>query len=191
MGTDRDDFWILLEPEYTKAMMFCRKLVGDRDQGDDLFQDALVQAYTGFRSLRHKEAFRSWLYRIMINRFKSSARRPLWKRIVPMTPDVELNLAGPDPSDDYDARRWLREAFKTISHHHQVLITMHELEGWPVNELAEMFETTEGAIKANLFRARNKLKDALKKKFLVSSRKSKQAVVGKETKCVAARSEAK
>ena len=50
MTDDRELFWQLLQPEYTRAMMFCRKLTGHRERGDDLFQDALVTALTGPRA---------------------------------------------------------------------------------------------------------------------------------------------
>jgi RNA polymerase sigma factor (sigma-70 family) len=69
-------FWELLEPEYRRAMLFCRKLATDRERGDDLFQDALVAALTRFSGLRDEKAFRPWLYRIIVNTFRSKTRRP-------------------------------------------------------------------------------------------------------------------
>ena len=57
---DRSElFWDLLAPEYTKAAMLCRKLTGDRDSGDDLYQDALTTAFTRCADLRDSAAFRS------------------------------------------------------------------------------------------------------------------------------------
>ena len=81
MAKEQDLFWQALEPEYRRALLFCRKLMGDRDKGDDLFQDSLVTACTRFGDLRDPGAFRPWLYRVMISTFQSSVRRPWWRRM--------------------------------------------------------------------------------------------------------------
>jgi RNA polymerase sigma-70 factor (ECF subfamily) len=161
MTDNKELFWELMEPEYFKAMMFCRKLTGNREQGDDLFQDALVTAFTRFPSLRDRSAFRPWIYRILVNTFRSSIRRPWYKRLVPLTSEVELRLTGDDPVEVHTARRWLGRAFQALSAREKALVTLHELEGWPISELADLYGKTEGAVKAGLFRARRKMKKAL------------------------------
>ena len=163
MESEQERFWRLLEPEYHRAMMFCRKLIGDRDQGDDLYQDALVIAYTKIGDLRDPAAFRPWLYRIIVSSFNSTVRRPWWKRRVPWTPGLERMLTTADPAPAHDARRWLGRVFQVLSPDEQSLITLHELEGWPVANLAELFGKSEPAIKTGLFRARRKMKNALQK----------------------------
>lgn len=163
MGKDGDLFWQLLEPEYLRGMMFCRKLMGDRDEGDDLYQEALVLAFTRFGDLKDKGAFRSWFYRILINKFKSTVRRPWWKRRLTLTPDIERRLVEENPVDRYTARLWLNRAFQALSTEEQVLVTFYELEGWSVRDLAGLFRTTQGSIKIRLFRARSRMKKALMK----------------------------
>jgi len=161
MTVDKDRFWRLLEPEYSRAMMFCRKLIGDRDMSDDLFQDALLIACTRIRDLRDEAAFRPWLYRIIINTFRSTVRRPWWRRRVTLTSDIENTLSTPDSVDTLTARRWLERAFQAVSSEDQTLVTLHELEGWPVAELAALYGKSESAIKVQLFRARRKMKAVL------------------------------
>ncbi|MCP4569939.1 MAG: RNA polymerase sigma factor [FCB group bacterium] len=156
-------FWKLLEPEYLQGMMFCRKLMGDRDGGDDLYQDALVNALTGFERLRNPKAFKPWFYRVMINTFRGTIRRPWWKRRVAMTAKIELQLVGDNPIAAHTARRWLKRAFEAVSPEEQALTVLHELEEWNIKELAELYGSTEGSIKARLFRARRKMKKALLK----------------------------
>ena len=62
-----------------------------------------------------------------------------------------------------DAQRWLGRVYQALSPDEQTLITLHELEGWPVANLAELFGKSEPAIKTSLFRARRKMKNALQK----------------------------
>ena len=161
MTFDTDRFWRLLEPEYSRAMMFCRKLIGDRDKSDDLFQDALLIACTKIGDLRDEAAFRPWLYRIIVTTFRSTVRRPWWRRRVTLTSEIENTLSTPDSVDSVTARRWLERAFQAVSSEDQALVTLHELEGWPVAELAALYGKSESAIKVQLFRARRKMKAVL------------------------------
>lgn len=143
--------------------MFCRKLIGGRDQGDDLYQDALVIACTKLGDLRDHAAFRPWLYRIIITTFKSTLRRPWWKRRAPMTSEIENSLASHDPVDAHTARRHLNYAFRSISVDDQALVVLHELDGWPIGDLACLLGKSEGSVKARLFRARRNMKETLQK----------------------------
>ncbi len=178
-------FWDLLQPEYSEALMFCRKLMGNRENGDDLFQDALVTALTRIDSLREKSAFRPWLYRILVNNFRSRVRRPWWKRVLPLTPEIELTLTGDDPIEVLTARRWLDRAFEVLSTEDQALVTLHELQGWPVSDLARTFNKTEGAVKAKLFRSRRRMKDALVKFSETSVTENVKTKTNEDDRCVA------
>jgi RNA polymerase sigma-70 factor (ECF subfamily) len=161
MTNEQNLFWKALEPEYHRAMLFCRKLIGDRDRGDDLFQDALVIACTKFGDLRNPDAFRPWLYRVMISTFQSSVRRPWWKRAKSLTPETESLLVTSDPADSHAARRWLGRAFEAIGADDQALVVLHELEGWSIKELADLQSQSESNIKVRLFRARKKMRQVL------------------------------
>ena len=180
MQIDKDRFWTLLEPEYNRGMMFCRKLIGDRDRGDDLFQDALVIACTKIGDLRNEAAFRPWLYRIFISTFQSTLRQPWWRRRLAMTPDIEAQLLTVDPSDEIAARRLLGKAFQAVSADDRALITLHELEGWPLAELAVLFNKSEGAIKIQLFRARQTIKAALHKQSREAARDDRRPTAVRE-----------
>jgi RNA polymerase sigma-70 factor (ECF subfamily) len=161
MNREQERFWKLLKPEYSEAAAFCRKLAGDRDIGDDLFQDSLVLALKKFGSLREESSFRPWLYRIMSRTFISTVRRPWWKRRVRLSADAEQFVGRDDPTDRLQARRWLERAFGAVSPEEQTLITLYELQDWTVGELAELYDRSEGSIKLRLFRARKKMKKAL------------------------------
>ncbi|MBU8933296.1 MAG: RNA polymerase sigma factor [candidate division Zixibacteria bacterium] len=161
MDRTRNLFWKLIEPQHQQARAYCRKLMGNREDGDDLFQDALVTAVTNFDSLRDTTAIRPWFYRIVVNTFKNRIRRPWWKRVIHMTAEIEDSLDGFDPTDGYAARRNLQRAFEAVSTEDQALVTLFELEGWTANELAALTGKTEGAIKVRLLRARRKMRETL------------------------------
>lgn len=183
MNDNQELFWTLLKPEYTRAAQFCRKLTGDRDSGDDLLQDGLVTALEKFETLRDKGAFRPWLYRILINCFRATVRRPWWRRRLPMSPAVEAGMIAADPTDCHAARRLLRFAFEKISTGEQALVTLHELEQWSIAELAQFYGTTAGAIKTRLHRARTRMKKAIIARS--DQLKSEIETDGENDRCVA------
>lgn len=156
----QDRFFELLRPELPRLQAFCQKLVGDSDQGDDLVQDALYDAWKGFGCLRDDAAFKSWLYRVVINRYRTNRRR-LKKR-----PDSTVPLTG-DVVDAEELRmRMVRErldiAMACLSGKDRTLVTLRELEGWPYSELAALLGRREGALRTRLVRCRIRMRETLR-----------------------------
>ena len=160
---DRELFWKLLEPEHPRAEAFCRKISPSREEGDDLYQDALLLAMRKFESLHNQNAFRPWLYRIIVNCFTSRTRRPWWRRHATLTPELLETRQGDDPEEVYSARRWLQRAFGALNAEEQTLVTLYELDGWSLDDLAQAYGSTSGAVKARLFRCRKKMRKRLRR----------------------------
>jgi len=158
---NRDRFWIELEAVHAEAERFCRRLSTTREDGDDLYQEALLRAYSNFVGLKDPSAFRPWLYRIIINLFRNRHRRAWWYRFVHLTSELEESLPGEDPSGKHWADRQLAKAFAAVTVEEKALVVLHEVEGWTVRELASLYHKPTGTIKAQLSRARRKMRQAL------------------------------
>ena len=68
----------LLEEHIPQLRNFARALVrGDQDRADDLLQDSLVRALSGWRGRRCNGNLRAWLYKILpaYHRASASLRR--------------------------------------------------------------------------------------------------------------------
>jgi len=191
MDENRDLFWTLVEPEHPKARAYCRKLMGGREDGDDLYHDALVAARLHIADLRDRSAFRSWLYRIIINTFRKRVNRPWWKRRLSLNADEFERARTHDPAPGYASRRLLERAFRAISTEDQALITLFEMEGWTIAELSTLTGRTESAIRVRLHRARRKMREVLVRPHQqpVPNRAVKMIVV-EELLCAAKKSEA-
>jgi len=179
MDENRDLFWTLVEPEHPKARAYCRKLMGGRDDGDDLYHDALVAARLHIADLRDQKAFRGWLYRIIINTFRKRIDRPWWKRRLAISEEEFENAQTFDPAPGYASRRLLDRAFRAISTEDQALITLFEMDGWTMAELSTLSGKTEQALRVRLHRARRKMREALIQHYRLpqSGRVSKMIVV--------------
>ncbi|MFQ5608035.1 MAG: RNA polymerase sigma factor [Candidatus Zixiibacteriota bacterium] len=180
MGRDSALFWKLLEPEHPRAEAFSRRLMGNREDGDDLYQDALLVALRRFQTLRADGSFRPWLYQILISTFKNRLRRPWWKRHSSLTDEMAESAAGENPLGVYHARRWLWRAFRALKADERALITLSDLEGWSVSDLAGFYGRPQGTIKARLSRTRAKMRRELIRVQYANGGKSPP--VGKVTK---------
>ena len=165
MNGKQNEFWSLVEPEQNKARAFCRKLIGNRDDGDDLYQDSLVAALVNIEQLESEASFKPWLYRIIVNRFKNKVRTSWWKKSSTITNEIESTIVGDNPIGLYTARRRLEKAFKVLKTDDRILVTLFELEGWSIAEIASLCNKKEGAVKVKLSRAREKMRVVLAKDF--------------------------
>lgn len=190
MNRHRDLFWEQLEPEHRRARAYCRKLAGNRDDGDDLYQDALVCALSGFARLRDPGSFRPWLYRIIINTFRNRIKQPWWRRAVPLGKAVAESAVGDNPGPRRVARRRLEVAFGAISPEDRALVTLFELEGWTAEEIAEITGKAAGTVRVRIKRARDRMRRELirhferngSRKIELSIREDKVCVVQKPAK---------
>jgi RNA polymerase sigma-70 factor (ECF subfamily) len=161
MMMDKTLFWQMMEMEHEKARIYCGRLTGDFASGDDLYQDSVIRAFNGFAGLKSINSFKPWLYKIINNTYKNKFRSSWWKRISHKTNEIDDNLIQHNPANLYEAKRRLEYAFTALSADDRIIVTLVELEGWKIAELAELIATTEGRIKMRLSRARKKMREKL------------------------------
>ena len=159
---NNERFWKLLEPEHAAAQRFCRRLAGNDDDGNDLYQDSLLAALQQIDRLRDTGAFKGWLYRILINRYRNRVRQ-FRRRPTEAFDDTVMTDHAHDPSGELTARRWLERAFGALKPDEKALVILFELEGWTVSDLATNLGKPEGTIKARLARARRKMRREVEK----------------------------
>ena len=128
-------------------------LARDRQQAEDIVQEALLRGWRAFPKLRDRAAAKTWLFSIVRNEFcrlagKSSAH--------PDHVDVtELEIA-----DDHAPALGLeiRQALMALPASYAEPLALQVLGGFSCAEIAAMLETTEGAIMTRLTRGRQALK---------------------------------
>jgi RNA polymerase sigma-70 factor (ECF subfamily) len=160
----RDErFRRLLEPQlHAKAQVFARSIARSRADGDDLFQEALIRALAKLDSLREDRAFRGWLYRVIITVHRNRYRRAFWTRFLPLAHDPATDDR---PDDALGGADRARAALATLAHEQREAIVLHDIEGWRVEEIAELEGTSESAIKSRLSRGRERLREVYTRRF--------------------------
>src|SRR5213595_2731158 len=162
---DRLAFERLYRTHVNRVFSLCARMVADRVRAEELTQDVFVRAWEKLHLFRGESSFATWLHRLAVNvvlndRKTEGRRRNRFEEedeehgmdsyvgtvVMPLAPGDLLDLEGAITRLPPGARR---------------VFTLHDVEGYKHEEIAEMLGVTTGATKAQLHRARRLLREAL------------------------------
>lgn len=131
---------------------------GNKDDADDIAQDALVKAYLASAGYQDKGRFQSWLFKIAQNTFLNhKAALRTFESI-----DEALAVIGTSDADAKYVHQDLYLAIGTLPPKERSSIVLFYLNGHSIQEIANITDTSEDAVKKQLARGRDKLKTRLK-----------------------------
>jgi RNA polymerase sigma-70 factor (ECF subfamily) len=145
------------EQEALRSFLFAL-CCGNKDEADDLAQDTLVKAYLSSAGYQDKGKFRSWLFKIAHNTFLNhkASQRPM------ESIDDERMKALPSGSGEgASSFEDLYLALVTLPPKERSAITLFYLTGYSIKEIAQITDTSDDAVKKQLSRGRDKLREAL------------------------------
>src|SRR3954468_11551158 len=159
---DRRAFERLYRQHVSRVFSLCARMVTDRTRAEELTQDVFVRAWEKLHLFRGESAFGTWLHRMTVN-VVLNARKTEGRNRARFEDDeegdgVELLPSRPlAPGDRMD----LEAAIARLPPGARRVFTLHDIEGYKHEEIAEMLGVTSGATKAQLRRARFLLREAL------------------------------
>ena len=169
----RDRYAELVDRYQLAAWKLAYGLVGNMDDAKELSQNGFVKAYRHLRSFRGGSKFSTWLYRIVVNEckdfLKAKSRRPMTVSLTPTDEEAGGELFEPeDPSRspreaaaDQDVARRLSSAIAVLPLQQGVAFRLHHLEGYSLEEAAQIMGCRVGTVKAHVFRACERLRSEL------------------------------
>ena len=155
----REQFIQLVSDEQEALRGFLLALCcGNKDDADDIAQDALVKAYLASAGYQDKGRFRSWLFKIAQNTFLNhKAARRTFESI-----DEARTVLSANDSDAKYAYQDLYLALATLPPKERAAIVLFYLDGYSIKEISHITDTSEDTVKKQLSRGRDKLKTRLK-----------------------------
>ena len=130
---------------------------GNKSDADDLAQDALVKAYLSLSGYQNKGKFRSWLFKIAYNTFLNHKAGCRTMESI----DGARTLIGGTEADASFVHQDLYLALRTLPPKERSAITLYYLNGYSIKEIAKITDASDNAVKQQLSRGRDKLKQIL------------------------------
>jgi len=155
------EFEARLVESSTLAFRVAYSVLRQRQDAEDVAQDAFAKAYRSFRQLRDRERFRAWLvrmtWRLAIDRLRGDRRRTARESTAeaPAEPSTADALEAKQRAD----RLWA--AIDALPDKLRVAIVLANIEGHDTAEVAALIGVPVGTVKSRLFLARQRLKELL------------------------------
>jgi RNA polymerase sigma-70 factor (ECF subfamily) len=146
----------------TLAFRVAFGVLRQREDAQDVAQEAMAQAYRNFAKLQDRTRFRAWLvrvaWRLALNRRRDENRRVRREQAAPITPpsSVEELVA----TNEFQGRVW--DAVDGLPDRLRLVVTLTAMEGREIKEAAALLEVPEGTVKSRLFPARRLLTERLR-----------------------------
>ena len=175
MGGDEQAYTELVE-KYQRSLYFhIMKMIKDKEQVNDLVQEAFVKAFDNLNTYSTNYAFSTWLYRIATNHTIDYLRKKKLKTLSidePMkTRDGEMQMQLEDESAGTDRniirkqrQNIVQNAIDDLPPKYRKVIEMRHMEEKSYQEIADVLDLPLGTVKAHIFRARELLYKELKDK---------------------------
>jgi RNA polymerase sigma-70 factor (ECF subfamily) len=171
---DERAFAELLERYWARTFgHFCR-LLGDRQDAEDLTQEVFLRLYRSRKRYQPRAKFATWLYHITQNvarnAIRSRRRRPCVRLDVLAGgedgPFVAGLLSDPGeapsrPVERAEVARVVRTAVSGLAGRQRTAMELHQFEDWTYTEVAAEMDMSPEATKSLLYRARNQLRASL------------------------------
>lgn len=157
------EFERLLTESSSLAVRVAYGVLRQREDAEDVAQDAFIKAYRNFGRIRSRESFRAWLvritWRLAIDRQRANQRRA--------HRDLEhgrsaVTITTDDPMLDKERSTHLWRAIDALPEKLKLAIVLSGIEGHDVREIAELLQIPEGTVKSRLFLAREQMKESLR-----------------------------
>ena len=159
---DRNAFAYLVDKYKTMVYSLALRLVKDREDAEEISQDAFIKAYQSLASFKGKAKFSSWLYRIVYNTAISRLRQqPAGK--VSLDESNITDTLYIESKENYDTlsagerKKYLEKALDSLDSDEKMFVILYYYEEQDLDEIASIAGLTKTNTKVKLFRARKKM----------------------------------
>ena len=156
----------LVQCHAPRLLRMAYALVGNREDAEDLAQEAFSQAYFKLDSFAGRSSFFTWLYRITVNLSISKRRK---RRLETTHRSVTLDDAPPPATsqtadqvlDTQEQLERMRQAIDRLEADRRTVLILRDVEGLDYSEIADLLEIPKGTVRSRLHRARGELRESM------------------------------
>jgi len=148
---------------YSKAMYnVCYRMMHNREEAEDMLQEAFTQAFMKLDSFRYESSFGAWLKRITVN----TCLNAINKKKLELTYCEEIyDRELPEETDEKELQFTVTnvtKAMEKLPKGGRMVFSLYLLEGYDHQEIAQIMGITESTSKSQFMRAKRRVVEILK-----------------------------
>lgn len=175
---DVDAFETLVIKHQKKMLNIAYRMVGNYEDACEVVQDAFVSAHKAIKAFEEKSRFSTWLYTIVLNlsrnrlkQIKTQIHHEKFSLDDPILTDngnIKVEPVSNEPSvleklEKRDIRQKVQSCISSLDNEFREVLVLRDIQGFSYDEIGVMLKIAEGTVKSRLFRARDAVKNCLKK----------------------------
>ena len=174
-GEDKEAFEELIRRHQHRVFAVAGGILRKREDVEDIAQQVFVKAYFSLKRFDQRAAFSTWLYKITVNECWDLLRK---KKVRPLVYESDLSEEqakqvmtsaekvnpGPDISERIAARENVERLLEGLDERDRLMLILKEVEGYSIEEIAEVLKLNGNTVKVRLFRARRRVVSQAKKR---------------------------
>ncbi len=124
----------------------------NREDAEDVLHDVFIKFMEKMQYLSDEEHQRAWLVRVTVNACRDALRKRSYRE------HLSLDEISEQTSPEQTEKPAVFYALEALPEQDRTVILLHDLEGYPIKEVASMLGIGLSAAKMRLSRARERLK---------------------------------
>jgi RNA polymerase sigma-70 factor (ECF subfamily) len=158
---DHSAFATLVERHKDMVFTLANRMLKNREDAEEVAQDAFLKAYRSLRKFRKESRFSTWLYRIVYNLCVSQLRKI--KKPVNSLDEEGKNIDIEDTHnrmqkiEEADRKKYIDYAIDNLNYEERSIITLYYQDDLSVEEISKITQLTQSNVKVKLHRSRIKL----------------------------------
>lgn len=163
--TKNKAFDTLVEVYKKRLYWHIRKIVINHDDADDVLQNTFIKIYKNIESFKGESKLYSWLYRIATNEAISFINKNASKKNIPIDDyqkEMSKNLNDDNYFEGSEIQLILQQAIAQLPQKQQLVFNMRYFDEMKYEDMAEILNTSVGALKASYHHAVKKIESYVK-----------------------------
>lgn len=148
-------------------------MTSNHEDANDLAQETFIKAFQALKSFKGGSSFYTWVYRIAVNKTINFLKQRKNRQGMSLNdldfnaehdPDLVALISHQTPRRDAalaELQKKLNEAMAKLSDDHRLAVTLHDVQGVPHEEIAQIMECNVGTVRSRLYYARQQLQGYL------------------------------
>jgi RNA polymerase sigma factor (sigma-70 family) len=144
-------------------------MTSNHEDANDLAQEAFIKAFHALKSFKGGSSFYTWVYRIAVNKTINFLKQRKNKTQMSLDdldfnaehdPDLVALISDKTPRREVvlaELQEKLNAAMQRLSEPHRLVVTLHDVQGLPHEEVAKIMDCNVGTVRSRLFYARQQL----------------------------------